>query len=1458
MKLKKTVSLLCAFVLMAAMLCSVCPISVSAETFGDVNGVLFDVTASSMPDGLQKGVYDASFITTESAKFSWNEGANASTKLSTASGDLTAYSCVNLLLYNPVAGSQQMVLKFDTASTRGGSTYTLYYLTLDWEGWKVVSIPVSGFGGGVYPDKTQAKDFTMCIGSAYWGKKALSSSYLLIDKVWCGNTAPTEPTVTTEYENTAGYIPADLGGDAAFTFNFSEALMNRADFSDAVSLYRHNGTDFILCNDLPYTVFVSGSQLSVVFEENMPAGDYKFAIHANRVATENGYMFEGMECIISVEQPSMFFSVSEVLPTHKSTDVNAQNKGFVYKVTFSAEPDISNAADCVIFKKNDNIYSGYTVTKSGNEMYLTFSAPLEGDESYSLTLTTDMRDMGGHPLAAEEIFTFKTVPDPLVIGNGIIYDSTVARDVKELQKNNSSVTWDTERAYLGTQSAKLSYPAGKQVGFDISKKQGDASDFNYVNWLVYSPKESGITTHFVVDSATGYFRGVETVDWAGWKVLTYGWGNHYKANTPDNTAVTRFYINRGGWGTAVPEDDYLLIDRLWLSKSAPAGVELVESEFADESGFVSANLGGDNIYSFSFSNDMQDLGLNHAIQVAKITPAGSEPYDDWQAAVVNEKVNVVFDHELTEGETYQITIPENTLLAGDYSIYPDEIIRTFTVGTAYPYFNATGTSPADKAEVETVSSYSINFNNPISQSQYISGYVSLYRDGSKVYSGFTATVNDKRLQLDFGAALPSGNYTVVIAAGFKDVYGNVTTEPLQYTFSVKEKEPTKLKLISQSMENGYAAAAVIGQAISLEFNGKLDSTSGDILVTDENGNEVYEYSAAISGSAITIHIDMLKPQTSYTLQVSGLETVGGTELDEPVVLSFTTESAGVYFTAANLIGSTLMLDADNQTTKPQTLTFVGYVLDENNLLLNKVEKTVELSAGQYESVSLPLGDLGDAKDIKGYVMNRSSELVSSKYAQFDVNGACIWQVGQTDTKATAASGKANVAMYDDALVAAISLTKQKQAIVVKVTASNDTILSENIIMTDSDGIASYSLEMPDSAATGSGMVTVLPCGVIQSYGYISQTDRNLLLSSANAADVDALTLLLKQTKEELGLSAQNVTDEQLGDIAQVTIRKGGFTAYTEVCEYILSVRSKIGQINEAGWATLRELMFDFPEFFGTADDEDYAYFVALSEAEQAKVAVCLSKYFPQNTTEELIAAFKRAVSDYKASLSKGNSSTGSTGGGSGGGKASGSFKVSNELSNITTEPLKENKVFSDLPSGHWAEASVMILYDKGIISAADNQNFRPEENITREEFVKLLVCLCAQNEQMSDYRFTDATENAWYHEYLVKAYAAGITTGYPDGRFGIGESITREDMAVLCARAVEYVGMTLAKDKSVEFTDKAEIAEYAQNYISVLVELGIISGMDDGSFAPKATATRAQAAKMIAALMTVLQQEVRK
>jgi len=224
--------------------------------------------------------------------------------------------------------------------------------------------------------------------------------------------------------------------------------------------------------------------------------------------------------------------------------------------------------------------------------------------------------------------------------------------------------------------------------------------------------------------------------------------------------------------------------------------------------------------------------------------------------------------------------------------------------------------------------------------------------------------------------------------------------------------------------------------------------------------------------------------------------------------------------------------------------------------------------------------------------------------------------------------------------------------------------------------------------------------------------------------------------------------------------------------------------------------------------------------------------------------FDEAVSEqYKKENSKPSNDSSSSSKGSGGG-----VSFAPVVPQITPQPsLPENKFcFSDMANTQWAEEAVYSLYEKGIVSGKNADSFAPNDKITREEFAKLLVCAFYADAKDSKCSFSDVPESAWYYEYVSKAYGLGIVNGKSDSVFGSGEYITRQDLAVMSARAAKISEDT----ENAFFADENLISDYAKGYVNAMCKNGIVKGKTDSLFAPGDNATRAEAAVIVYRLLT--------
>ncbi len=231
---------------------------------------------------------------------------------------------------------------------------------------------------------------------------------------------------------------------------------------------------------------------------------------------------------------------------------------------------------------------------------------------------------------------------------------------------------------------------------------------------------------------------------------------------------------------------------------------------------------------------------------------------------------------------------------------------------------------------------------------------------------------------------------------------------------------------------------------------------------------------------------------------------------------------------------------------------------------------------------------------------------------------------------------------------------------------------------------------------------------------------------------------------------------------------------------------------------------------------------------------------------------KKDFTVYAKTTSTGGSIGG--GGGVGGGRGSSGSKTiaGNTAVNIPPAPLTndqlEQGLFADVPSGHWAKSYIEELAGRKIINGIDSSHYEPEREITREEFLKLVIMAFGFTLKPDNIAFTDVVSGEWYADYVATAYKEGLINGMTETEFGIGRSITRQDAIVilervLTKRGTEYTGV------GKEYTDVGDIADYAARAVENLTIIGIVEGNEEGNFLPQNHTTRADAAKIIYAAM---------
>ena len=168
--------------------------------------------------------------------------------------------------------------------------------------------------------------------------------------------------------------------------------------------------------------------------------------------------------------------------------------------------------------------------------------------------------------------------------------------------------------------------------------------------------------------------------------------------------------------------------------------------------------------------------------------------------------------------------------------------------------------------------------------------------------------------------------------------------------------------------------------------------------------------------------------------------------------------------------------------------------------------------------------------------------------------------------------------------------------------------------------------------------------------------------------------------------------------------------------------------------------------------------------------------------------------------------------------------------------------FSDVNSGDFFHLFVLDLNDDGAVGGYSDSTFRPYNQATRGQFVKMAVlAFHIPLYEGSEQHFTDVPPSHTFYQYIETARRDNIIGGYSDGTFRPFANVTRGQLAKI---AVESAGMADLSTNTPSFTDVPTNHTFYK-YIETAYANGILSGYSDGTFRPNNDATRGQVAKII-------------
>lgn len=157
----------------------------------------------------------------------------------------------------------------------------------------------------------------------------------------------------------------------------------------------------------------------------------------------------------------------------------------------------------------------------------------------------------------------------------------------------------------------------------------------------------------------------------------------------------------------------------------------------------------------------------------------------------------------------------------------------------------------------------------------------------------------------------------------------------------------------------------------------------------------------------------------------------------------------------------------------------------------------------------------------------------------------------------------------------------------------------------------------------------------------------------------------------------------------------------------------------------------------------------------------------------------------------------------------------------------------------WAKKEISEWADKGWARSYEDGTFKPNQAITRAEFVEILNNAFEVPKEEANLNFSDVRKDDWFYKQVAYAKNAGYIGGYPDGTFKPNGFITRQEASKIIATMLNMNNYYKRVDD--KFKDSNHKASWAADSVNGLVGYGIISGYPNGNLGYNNNITRAEA-----------------
>ena len=733
-------------------------------------------------------------------------------------------------------------------------------------------------------------------------------------------------------------------------------------------------------------------------------------------------------------------------------------------------------------------------------------------------------------------------------------------------------------------------------------------------------------------------------------------------------------------------------------------------------------------------------------------------------------------------------------------------------------------------------------------------HVDIYLDFDKNLSDvyYDETILKQDLQISNITCLSNGRFTVY-----------AETDPEIYIDNFEISALDDFNFVDASVSDGFENASVFLDKIQFNFSTPLDGTSLEMVSLKKGEEKFSDFSVSADKKCLTINFsDILGFDQEYTILLNGIKDVFGRTLQGFDGLKFKTIPMGI--TCDNVVfnadGSNLSasLHIINPTaeSKEFDLYMVKYnddgQISENGIVVKSCEIGAGISNNDAESLFTIKAALpSENESVVVFLCTKEDypKLFVDYFAEYNNQTQHLTEKGDT-TITVEQFDIENTDSADIINISGVVSNNKQKTVLLCVRDANSNINMLVPVYTKTDGSFDYHYSLGSDATEGSYTLKInseeFSNGTVY---YIKSTNREQLVGSVNGSTEDTFTSDLVSTMENLKatlLAANPQLKEKAFQVGnyRVLYEQKPYSNYSDLIAKLKEIDDLGTTVESADWVKLKDVIETNKALIFNNDFTLYNKVIALRDNS------IYQKMVNDNlkTVYDIRQSMQNAYDSYMPpELNTGINSGGSGGGGSYSGGSISSIKTQGNGTNSNNANSQSNEPFSDLENALWAKESIVTLYKNNIISGDGDGQFRPNDSIKREEFVKLLCCAfdLKLNYMGKQSDFSDVEKDKWYYDYLNIAIQNNIISGKDDGSFGIGENISREDMAVLLYRAMIKKGYAAPAETDGMFSDFDTISVYAREAVTALSSMGIINGVGDNLFAPLNTANRAQAAQII-------------